>query len=442
MTYQGKSRAQTGGRIWHPYTRFSAIPQAGLPEMIRGAGIYLFDHEGRRFVDAIASWWACSLGHGHPRLLAALTAQAGHLQHSILGNLSHPAAGALAAALAALMPTPDRHVMFASDGACAVEAALKISLQYWHNTGRPERQRLACLQGGYHGDTLGTVAVGFQPGFHAPFAPMLAPALALPVPHSMADEARCRAAARALVAQEKDTLAALIVEPLCQGAAGMRMYSADYLRFLADLCAECGILLMVDEIAMGFGRTGSMFAFEQAGIDPDVVCVGKALSGGYLPISAAIVKDHIYATFSDLPVDHTFYHGHTFAGNPLATAVALEALRIYREDGFLERVRARAAELETALRPLALAPGVAEVRCLGLIGAVEFAGDAGADRARAARQSLYAQGILVRPLGPVLYLLPPLVITAEELASLTRAFCAAVTAAGYPAQASRPSRRN
>ena len=317
--------------LWHPYTRFSTFESDPLPVIVRGEGIYLFDDQGHRYLDAISSWWACALGHGHPRIVAAIQKQAAELQHSILGNLSHPRAVELAAKLAGLMPTPDRHVLFSSDGASAVEAALKISLQYWHNVGRPEKQRFAALEESYHGDTLGAVAVGYLDHFHKPFNSVVFPAFrASPQSDGLAGVAD-------MITKHADELAAVIVEPLCQGAAGMKMYPADYLRQLGELCRNQNMLLIVDEIATGFGRTGRMFAFEHAGIDPDIVCVGKALSGGYLPISAAIVKDDIYQTFSDKPADHTFYHGHTFCGNPIAAAAAMEALTLYEQERRLKK---------------------------------------------------------------------------------------------------------
>ena len=413
--------------VWHPYTRFSTFASDPLPVIVRGEGIYLFDEKGNRYIDAISSWWACALGHGHPRIIAAIQKQSTELQHSILGNLSHPRAIELAAKLARLMPTPERHVLFSSDGASAVEAALKIALQYWHNVSRPGKKRFAALEDGYHGDTLGAVGVGYLEQFHKPFDSVVAPAFRTsPQKDGFAGMAD-------LITKHADELAAVIVEPLCQGAAGMKMYPADYLRQLAELCLQKNILLIVDEIATGFGRTGKMFAFEHAGIDPDIVCVGKALSAGYLPISAAIVKDVIYETFSDTPSDHSFYHGHTFCGNPIATAAAIEALRIYDEERLPEKAAAMETLFKKSLAPLVGLPSVQDVRCLGAIAAVELKTENPAPavtRPHRVRKLLLDEGVLLRPLGNVVYLMPPLVISEGELRGLISTFTDSIRNAG------------
>ncbi len=410
--------------MWHPYTRCSTLTEEPPPLIVRGEGIHLFDADGRRFVDAISSWWCCALGHGHPQIIAAIEKQARELQHSILGNLSHPRAVELAAQLAALMPTPDRHVLFASDGASAVEQALKIALQYRHNLGQPQRTRFAALRGAYHGDTLGAVSVGFVEEFHRVYRPLLTPAVTLPLPDTTADFEPARAILDAHAAE----LTAVIVEPLCLGAAGMRMYPAAWLAELAAWCRANDVLLIVDEIAMGFGRTGKMFAFERAGVDPDIVCVGKALSAGYLPISATIVRDSIYQTFSDRPEDRTFQHGHTFCGNPIAAAAALATLRVFAEEHLVTQAAEQGRRLAAALAPMVGLPQVKEVRCLGLIGAVELQPDDPL-RSRRVRKILFDRGVLLRPLGNVVYLLPPLTITASELDALAAEFAAAIRAA-------------
>lgn len=405
--------------LWHPYTKASAVA-AGLPMIVRGEGIHLWDAEGRRYVDAIASWWCVMPGHRHPHIEAAIRAQAGELHHSILGNLAHPQAARLASRLAALMPTPDRHVLFASDGASAVEQALKIAVQYHAITGAPRRTRFACLRDAYHGDTLGAMAVGYQEAWHRAFKPLLAEAVFVEPGGSLAP-----------LEAHAEELAAVIVEPLCLGAAGMRVYSAAWLAELAAWCRAHGVLLIADEIAMGFGRTGRMFAFEHAGIDPDLVCVGKALSGGALPISATIAKDTLYAAFSDKPTDHTLQHGHTFCGNPLAAAASNAALDVYEAWDIAGRCAALGARLEARLRPLAVHPRVKEVRSLGLLCAVELhpeAAPANVPLPHRIRLRLQEQGILLRPLGPVLYLMPPAAITETELDALADTFAEAIRA--------------
>ncbi len=402
--------------VWHPYTRASTLAAGGPPVIVRGEGIHLIDDAGRRYVDAISSWWCAALGHGHPRLIAAIQRQAGELQHSILANLTHPQAAELAYRLAHRMPTPDRRVLFASDGASAVEQALKIAIQYWHNIGRTRRTRFACLHGAYHGDTFGAMAVGYLDEWHRPFRGQLAEAVQLPLQNW-----------EPMLAAHRDDLAAVIVEPLCLGAAGLRMYPAETLRAIGEWCNAHEVLLIVDEIAMGFGRTGLWFAFEHAGLDPDLVCVGKALTGGTLPMSATIAKDFLYQTFTDRPTDRTLQHGHTFCGNPIAAAAANEALRIYEEIDAPAQARALGARLSGALESLRDLPGVADIRSLGLIGVVELHPESaphpsGVTRPHRIRLRLHEQGVLLRPLGPVLYLMPPLVITETELDELAERF--------------------
>lgn len=405
--------------VWHPYTRASAAA-GDLPLIVRGAGIHLFDEQGRRYVDAISSWWCAALGHGHPRVVGAIQRQAAVLQHSILGNLAHPAAAELAQRLAGLMPTPDRHTLFASDGASAVEQALKIAVQYAHQTGHPERRRFACLRDAYHGDTFGAMSMGYLDHFHAPFRSLLLEADRLPLPDGPGiDEAL------AILDRHAAEYAAVIVEPLCLGAGGMRMYPPAGLRRLAEWCRARGVLLVDDEIAMGFGRTGRMFAFEHAGVDPDIVCLGKALAAGYLPLSATVVRDDVYRSFDD---DHTLQHGHTFCGNPIAAAAAVEALRLYVESDLPARAARLGARLAEHLSPLRAERGVRDVRCLGLLGVVELEPEAPSAHTRAHRIRLALQddGVLLRPLGPVVYVMPPLVITEGELDDLCVRFCGAI----------------
>lgn len=400
-------------KIFHPYTPFSAI-EKGFPNMVRGEGIYLFDDQGRRFVDIVSSWWACALGHGHPQVIAAIQKQAAILQHSITGSLTHPGVLELADRLANLMPTPDRHSVFASDGCSAVEAALKVSIQYFYNTGRPEKCWTIGMDQGYHGDSLGALGAGFVDGFHKPFEHAVAHHAKLPFPVPTASDPDGFEPSRKVIEQHAAQLAAVIVEPLCLGSAGMKIYSAGYLKQLAGCCAAHDVLLIVDEVAMGFGRTGKRFAFNHAGIDPDIVCVGKALTAGYMPLSACIVKDAIYNTFSDTPADHTFYHGNTFAGHPIGCAAALAALDIYEAEDTVARAAALAEKMKHWMLPMAEMNCVKELRFLGMIGVVELKPEFKPLVAKI-KQSLFEQGYLFRPLGTVFYLMPPLVISEKEL---------------------------
>lgn len=392
--------------------------------MERGEGIYLFDQGGLRYLDAISSWWCTALGHSHPRLISAISRQAEVLQHSILGNMSHGPAAKLAERLCGKVQSPEYHVMFCSDGSSAIEAALKIAMQYYHNTGRPQKNTFMTLEGDYHGDTLGSVSVGYVEGFHEPFGPMVRKSYSVPLP----DYAHGQGVAptRELIEAHHGGICAVVLEPLCQGASGMRMYDAQYLRDVSELCRRHGILLIVDEIAMGFGRTGRYWAYEHAGITPDIVCVGKAVTGGMLPLSAAICRDSVYDTFTDLGgVDHTFYHGHTFAGNPIAAACALEAMDIYDEMDAPAVAARLGGQMHEALAPLRDLSGVADVRGLGLIGAVEMESPVAARRVQ---KVLMDNGVLVRPLGAVVYLMPPLIITEGQLVALCEQFAHAVRA--------------
>lgn len=414
--------------LWHPYTKHSLLDGEPFPIITRGEGPYLYDTEGHRYLDAVASWWSCNLGHSHPRLMQAIIGQTRELQQSILGNLSHPRAIELASALVGLFPDPRRRVLFASDGASAVEAALRIAVQYWHNIGQPDRCRFAALKNSYHGDTLGAMSLGYLPSFHAAYESLVLPVLQAAVPDCFECEQQstarscnleCFAAMEQLFEAHGRELAAMIVEPLCQGAGGMHVYPAAYLARLSELCRRSGVLLIVDEVAMGFGRTGRMFAFEHAAIDPDLVCLGKSLTGGYLPMSAAVVKEEIFATFADQPEDHTFYHGHTFGGNPIAAAAALECLKIYREEDIVGRAARLGRLLGDALSGFAELPGVRRVRTLGMMGAFELTGSdpaaSGAVRAQQLRRNLLRRGILVRPLDNVVYLMLPLIVSEELL---------------------------
>ncbi|SPJ16086.1 Adenosylmethionine-8-amino-7-oxononanoate aminotransferase [Syntrophobacter sp. SbD2] len=417
--------------LWHPYTKHSAL-RDGFPVMTRGEGAFLFDSAGNRYVDAISSWWACNLGHSHPRLVRAIMGQAAKLQHSILGNLTHPCAAELAYRLVGLFPDRHRRTLFASDGASAVEAALRIAVQYRHNKGESGRYRFAAFEDAYHGDTLGAMAVGYLPSFHSAYRPLLFPVYQVKAPDCSGCPAeaapetcglQCFSSMERTVKEHAGELAAVIVEPLCQGAAGMRMYPAKYLRRLGELCKENGVLLIVDEIAMGFGRTGKMFAFEHAGIDPDIVCLGKSLSGGYLPISAAVVKEEIFETFTDEPDDHTFYHGHTFAGNPIAAAAAIECLNVYGEESIVEKAAHTGEVLAEHFEAFRGVPGVVNVRCLGMIAALDLTekeGTTGADRARGVCLRALKKSILIRPLGATIYLMPPLITDNEVVAQTVR----------------------
>jgi len=377
------------------------------------------------------------LGHGHPAIVEAIREQAGVLQHSILGRMTHPMAIALAERLAGITPEGLEHVYFASDGASATEAALKIAIQYWANQGRPERHKFVALDEGYHGDTLGAVGVGFVPAFHWPFEHSVRKAYFADAPHlaktATEDEDRAFAieafaSMEAIVREHHAELAGVIVEPLCQGAAGVRIYHPEYLRRLRGLCDEFELILIADEIAVGFGRTGKMFACDHAGITPDVMCFGKALTGGYLPMSATIVTGRVYDAFrSDSGMDRTFSDGHTFCGNPITAAAALAAIDEYERLDIVNACAPAVGQLAKAIADIGGHESVAYYKTLGMIGMVAFSAEAGgSDFARRVGERAWDLGLFIRPLGNVLYLWPPLNVSEGELGEMGALFKRAV----------------
>lgn len=412
--------------VWHPYTRRSSL-DGEFPVIESGEGVYLRDTDGRRYFDAVSSWWACNLGHGHPKVAEAISKQSRVLQHSILGNMSHPCAIELAEGIAGLFPRGGRHVLFGSDGSSAVEAALKVAVQYRHNRGESGREVFVSFEDAYHGDTIGSVSLGFLEGFHRPFRSLVFRVFRVESPccrvcrHGKQEATcglECFASMEKTVRENSAGITGVVVESLCQGAAGMRIYSPKYLERLAMLCRETGILLIADEIAMGMGRTGKMFAFDHARIDPDITCMGKGLSAGSLPISATVVKDSIYDSFSDSAgPDRTFFHGHTFAGNPIAAAAAVATLDVYRSDGIVEMAAVLGERMARSFNTMEGMSCVRTVRHAGAVAAIELddGGGTGVALAGRVRERLMSDGILVRPLGNVVYMMPPLVTDGETI---------------------------
>ncbi len=421
-----KFRNKDIAHLWHPYTdvrRFESEPYVCVE---RAQGAYLYDVEGRAFLDGISSWWAIALGHGHPRLLQAMQSQAARLQHSILGTLSHPAAVELAARLAEITPPGLTRVYFASDGSSVVEAAMKIAVQYQQFQGKPNKHRFISFEGGYHGDTIGAMSVGFLEWFRAPYGCLVTPARLAPSPYAddptgvdqeTAEQRTLEVLSRILEQYHHET-AAVFIEPLCQCAGGMRIHSAKFLTQLKGLCERYEVLLVADEIATGFGRTGRRFACEHAGITPDILCVGKALTGGYLPLSAAVVTDAVYEAYrgaQQLP--GVLWDGHTFCGHPIACATALAALEYLGNTDWLESRHGDMVFLQQRFGDLSKV-GLNAVRSCGWIVAGDVAEktqEAAAQRARRVAAHALENGLFVRPLGHVLYLMPPLTCTQEEL---------------------------
>jgi len=415
--------------LWHPYadqTTYESQPHVCIE---RGEGAYLFDSSGRRLLDGIASWWSVAFGHGHPKLIRAIQLQAEILQQCVLGSVAHRPAVELAARLAALAPGDLNRVYFASDGSSVTEAALKVAVQHWQYQGRPEKTRFIGIEDGYHGDSLGAMSVGFISWFHGPYGRIVPPALIAPTPacaccaEPMAPggcAAKALDAMAQLLAEHAHETAAIMLEPLCQAAAGMRFYPAAYLTELRRLCDAHEALLIADEIAVGFGRTGTMFACDQAGIVPDMLCLGKALTGGYLPMSALVVRDTIFDSFRGDGIEkRVFWDGHTHCGNPITSALALAALDLIAELDIPQSLAPRIAQLAAGFEHIATQDTVAYARTLGLIGVCAIREEAGgAVTAKRIAGEAMTRGLFIRPLGEVLYLWPPLTVTEQELGDM------------------------
>lgn len=424
--------------VWHPCTqmqRATAVPP--LP-IARGEGPWLIDHEGHRYFDATSSWWVNLFGHADARINAALKDQLDRLPHVMLAGCTHAPAVELAERLSALTGGVLGHCFFASDGASAVEIALKMSFHHWRNLGRPEKREFVCLRHGYHGETLGALAVTDVAVFRDAYDPLLmrahqvmSPDARQAGPGETAVDVAARAAAglEALFEARHAHIAALIIEPLVQGAAGMAMHDAAYLRTVRALCDRYEVSLIADEIAVGCGRTGTFFACEQAGIWPDFVCLSKGISGGTLPLSLVMTRDEIYEAFLDDDVARGFLHSHSYTGNALACRAALAVLDRFEEDDVLQRNRQRAAALTSALSPLRNDPRVEHFRQRGMIWAFDvretFVGERFAERFHLAGR---ARELLIRPIGRTVYLMPPYVLDDELAAWLAQRVMATLDA--------------
>ncbi|MBW2267244.1 MAG: adenosylmethionine--8-amino-7-oxononanoate transaminase [Deltaproteobacteria bacterium] len=404
-------------RVWHPYTEMSHYREQVEPLVIESAcGSRLRDADGREYIDGNASWWTCALGHAHPRLVAALTRQAEVLGHTALAGIAHENAAELAEALCTVAPDGLEHVFFSDDGSTAVEVAMKLCLQYWVQNGQPKKLRFVALEDAFHGETLGVTALGGVEVFRKPFQDVLLDCLHVPPPRHPYDSAGAFAALEKTIAGNADTLAAVVLEPLVQGAAGMYTYDAEYLRHARALCDRHDVFLVCDEVFSGYGRTGRMWASEHAGISPDVLCTAKGFTGGLMPMAATLATRRLFEGFLGDP-ERAFYYGHTFCGNPLGSAVAREVLRVYEDEQVLEGIAPRHEKIAATFEALGGLPGVARTRSLGMIGALDLGGDSGYLAAAGWRvyELARARGAYLRPLGNVVYVTPSLNIPEHDL---------------------------
>ena len=410
--------ARSLAAVWHPCTQMKSHERFPLVPISRAEGVWLHDFEGRRYLDAVSSWWVNLFGHSHPYVNAALRDQLGSLEHVMLAGFTHAPVVELAERLAAIAPGELGHAFFASDGAAAAEIALKIAFHFWANRGRGEKRRFVSLQGGYHGETVGALGVTDVPIFRDAYAPLLRPSIVAPFPARHDDDhrfggakgaAHAAEALEAILAEHHAEIAALIVEPLVQGASGMRFHHPEYLRRARALCTRHEVLLIADEIMTGFGRTGTMFACEQAQIAPDLLCLAKGITGGYLPLSCVLATDEVYEAFYDDDAARGFLHSHSHTGNALACRAACAVLDLFERDGVIAANGRNAARFHAMAAPLARHAGVRDFRHLGMIWAFEVETRDPAFAARAFEIALQ-RGVLLRPIGRTVYFMPPYVI--------------------------------
>ena len=400
--------------VWHPYTQMATAPPPLA--VARAAGVWLETADGRRVLDGISSWWVNLHGHSHPRLVRALTEQLGKLQQVVFAGASHEPAARLAAALVERTPPGLGHVFYSDDGSTSVEVGMKLAAQYHCHSGSPERTLFIGFDGAYHGDTFGTMATGGSSVFHGTFAPFLFEVRHARAPH---EDANLESLAH-ILSEEAPRVAAVLVEPIVQGAAGMRISTAETLRRLRALCDQYDVLLIADEVFTGFGRTGRLFACEHGPIAPDILCLSKGITGGCLPLAATLSTDRIYEAFLSEDRGRTFFHGHSYTANALACAVACESLAILEDEHVLERIAQIEALFAEHLEALAQHALVRSTRGIGALAVLELEPEETAgyldESGPRLHRALLERGIFLRPLGNVLYLLPPYAISDDEIA--------------------------
>ncbi|MBI4642885.1 MAG: adenosylmethionine--8-amino-7-oxononanoate transaminase [Deltaproteobacteria bacterium] len=421
--------------LWHPFTQMQGFREEELLIITRGEGAYLYDFQGRRYLDGVSSLWTNVHGHRRPALDQAVREQLEQVAHRTLLGIAHPPAIVLARRLAEIAPPGLNKVFYSDSGSTAVEVALKMAFQYWQLRGSPQKQRFLKLSQAYHGDTLGAVSVGGIALFHDIFRPLLFETLEAPAPYCYrcSQEKDCREQClerlEEMVAAHHQELAAVILEPVMQGAAGMIPQPPGYLARVREVTRRYDVLLIADEVATGFGRTGRMFACEQEGVSPDLLCLAKGITGGYLPLAATLATDDIYRVFWGAFQDFkAFFHGHTYTGNPLAAAAALASLDIFEKENLIQSLPPKIEKLTRLLAEMKANPHVGDIRQRGLMVGIELVKDRETRepfpvaRRTGHRVILEARkrGVILRPLGDVLVLMPPLCITEEELETLAR----------------------
>jgi adenosylmethionine---8-amino-7-oxononanoate aminotransferase len=409
--------------LWHPFTQQEGWIEEEPLIVERAEGTDLIDVEGRRFIDGVSSLWCNVHGHGHPRINAAVRDQLDRVAHSTMLGLSHRPGIELARQLVELAPPRLTRVFYSDSGSTATEIALKMAFQYWRQRGEEQRTKFVSLRMAYHGDTIGSVSVGGIDLFHSLYRPLLFDTLHAE-PGDAADMER-------LLSEHEGEVAAVIMEPLVQGAAGMLVHPDGYLRAVRTLCDRHDVLLILDEVATGFGRTGRMFACEHEAVTPDLLCLAKGITGGYLPLAATLATERTYDGFlGRFEEFRTFFHGHTYTGNPLACAAALATLEVFAEERTLERLERKIELLEQLLEPIAEHPEVREVRRCGFMTGIELAEQPPAARiGHQVTLEARERGAVIRPLGDVVVLMPPLSISEGELTQLVAITAAAIDAA-------------
>ncbi len=422
--------------LWHPFTQMKEWCAQDPLIIERGQGNYLIDIDGKRYLDGVSSLWANIHGHCRREINGAISQQLSMISHSTLLGLTHPPAALLARRLADISPGDLRWVFYSESGSTAVEIALKIAFQYWQNTGRTSKKTFLCLREGYHGDTLGSVSVGGIDLFHKIYSPLLFNSYKAPSPYLFCREhglpldqgaEPCAQSVEQILGQHHNEIAGFILEPLLQGAGGILPFPPGYLKAVRELCNKYDVLLIADEVAVGFGRTGTLFACEQEGVTPDLLCLGKGITGGYLPLAATICTDEVFRHFwADYHELKTFFHGHTYTGNPLACAAALASLDLFEKDRALEVLPEKIEVLRKGLERLRQLPPVGDTRQVGLMAGVEVFKDPNklepyslADRiGHKVCMKVREHGVILRNLGDVIVIMPPLSITLDEITQI------------------------